>query len=146
MKDSRQNAVKSADDVPRREARIHSVAWVGAFFLVMGIMLAFPDGDWIGILAIVVGAIGVVAGVAQKYWSSPQVELLLVIDTFAMGLLCLGFAIVNLEEGVSSRTIRWALLLLGGAVVLFWSSFDELKKYRDLRKMETPLHGTPPQT
>ena len=146
MKDSQKQTLDSAAVIPCEETGFQRAILGGVFFLLMGIATTYCGGGWIGILTIVVGVTGVLAGAASKFWKSPRLKLLLAIDTLAMGFLCLGFTIDNFNEDMSGRTLRVGVLLLGGAVVLCWIGFDDLKKYRNLRKTVTPLPSTPQRT
>lgn len=109
----------------------------GIIFIGLGGLLLSFGSTGFGLLMIVVGGIGVVAGAATFFSKSPKVKVIQAIDSFLMALVLLGFAL----QGEGGDFLDNPLIGLGLAAFMVWAGFDDLKEYRQLsaaRNERTP--------
>jgi hypothetical protein len=109
----------------------------GILFIVMGFVLISVDKKGFGILMILVGGIGVLAGGASFVWKSPKVKLFQAADSFVMALLFLLFLTMDRREGI----IKSPIVCLGIAAFLAWVGYGNLKEYSTLKKLEEEHRG-----
>ena len=72
----------------------------GIIFVALGAWLVSLGGSALGFIMILVGVVGVIAGIATFVWKSPKVKLIQAIDGFAIALVLFGFAIQGEGEGI----------------------------------------------
>jgi hypothetical protein len=104
----------------------------GGIFVALGVWLMDLGSEGFGLVMILVGAIGVLAGGATFVWKSPKVKVLQAIDSFLMALLFLGFMTQDGGDGIFENP----LVCLGVAAFMGWSGFDDLKEYWNLSKID----------
>jgi hypothetical protein len=102
----------------------------GIVFVVLGGLLLNLGSVGFGLLLIVVGGIGVLAGGATFVWKSPTVKVLQAVDSFLIALLFLGF----MKQG-GDGVFKNPVIALAIAAFMAWVGFSDLKEYRNLRKL-----------
>jgi hypothetical protein len=103
----------------------------GFIFVALGIWLTDLGSEGFGLLMILVGVIGVLAGGATFVWKSPKVKMLQAMDNFLMALLFLAFMTQD-GDGIFSNPI----VCLGIAAYMAWAGFGSIKEYISLSKLE----------
>jgi hypothetical protein len=103
----------------------------GIIFVALGALLLALENVGFGLLFILVGGIGVAAGVATFVWKSPRVKVLQAVDSFLVALLFLAFMAAG-GHGI----LQNPLVCLAIAAFMTWSGFGDLREYRRLKKVD----------
>jgi len=96
----------------------------GGIFIALGVWLLDLGVPVFGLLMIIVGGSGVLAGGATFVLKSPKVKVVQAVHSFLMALVLLGFA------------MRGDFFLLPLAGFMVWAGYDDLKEYRQLSGAE----------
>lgn len=102
----------------------------GAMFVALGVWLLDLGAEGFGAVLILVGAIGVIAGVATFVSDSPGVKIVQAGDSFLMALVLGGLAL----SGADSAPFENPLIAFGMAAFMLWAGYDDLREYTQLRE------------
>jgi hypothetical protein len=108
----------------------------GIIFIVLGVLLLSFGGSALGLLMIVIGAVGVAAGAATFVSKSPKVKIVQAIDSFLMAILLLVLAMQGGGGFLGNPLIGIAL-----AGFMVWTGYADMKEYRQLRRAEMDRAG-----
>jgi ABC-type microcin C transport system permease subunit YejB len=105
----------------------------GIIFVALGGFLFSLGATGIGAAMVLVGAVGVIAGLATFVWKSPKVKIIQAIDSFLMAIL---LAVLAMTGGGGGDFFDNPLIGFGLAAFMLWAGYDDLKEYRQLSAVE----------
>ncbi len=120
------NAIKSQIPV---SVKFDLVALVyGCVFIGLGVFLINLRQQGMGVAMIVVGALGVLAGLATLFWKSPKVKIIQAVDSLLIAVLLFIFS--------ASGDLDSPIIYVGLGVWMLWQTYDNFREYLMLTNLQ----------
>ena len=131
MEDSFQKKLDNIKNEAPTTVKADPIALVyGAVFIGLGAWLIDLGNDGFGILMIIVGIVGILAGGLTFIWKSPKVKIIQAVDSFLIAIILLAFVAGGDGEGIFKNP----LLVVALSAFMIWAGYDDLKEYWTLEK------------